>query len=719
MEFNTLSPIGRKRKCTDNMTSSPRLAKVKKSIGLLKATVRTKTDSPSARFKPSQSLFSSPEKSKLSRDGGQRDENDLNSTFSKPFKTKIGTASGVGSNQTATSPAASMSDITTTTTSTTTTTTTTGTGPKRPVTGTPVPKKTKSIRQGRKSSVTNMQMSKRLSTSTTFLRRGSHQMATNAWNYGRENLSKQLSFVTPKAMLKAADPRVFGRPLNEVMSVQGCFFPSLAVPVVVQDSIALLLEQGLNVEGIFRTSGSLKILDSLVAQYNSGERPNLRVLIEEESGISILAGLLKKFLRDLPEPILPFSLYQDFYKFQDGKELSAEDVPQVQELLEKIPKANYEILKRTMFLFRKILENESVTLMSTENLAIVMGPNLLKSPITNPQKVLEEVEVVKRIVSFIIEQSPLIFNLENTSYISLSSSLTASLAQFDSSSSSSKRSSKSKELKKKLKSACSSSISPEVQELARLTPLPSSPLPPRRREVASPTFSTFSLAENTPLPPSPSLLERAQLTPLPSSPLPRGTFSLAQRTPLPSSPPPTASLVSLAQKTPLPGSPFSPSLRQLAERTPLPTSPISPSLSRLAEQTPLPTSPISPSLCRRAEQTPLPTSPISPSLVKRAHQTPLPCSPPPLKKRREEMYSQLELALQTPLPLSPQQQRFTPTSSNEDTQTTEMMEITPTTTEALTVTPIIARELRCLAVHTPSSSSSSSTSAKGEKKRKR
>jgi hypothetical protein len=128
----------------------------------------------------------------------------------------------------------------------------------------------------------------------------------------------------------------------------------LEVPLIVADCTSFLLLNGLHVQGIFRTSGSKVVLDELVDKYNcgipnllifslplslslslsllfavflatlcvwthigwAGEPPKLSDLMGFEEGSSIVSGLLKRYLRELPEPLLTWQMFHEFSEYQ-------------------------------------------------------------------------------------------------------------------------------------------------------------------------------------------------------------------------------------------------------------------------------------------------------------------------------------------------------------------------------------------------------------------
>lgn len=62
----------------------------------------------------------------------------------------------------------------------------------------------------------------------------------------------------------------------------------------------------MSVEGIFRKNGNIRRLNQLVEAIN---RDPLSVDLSQDNAVQ-LAALLKRFLRELPEPLLSFKLYK-------------------------------------------------------------------------------------------------------------------------------------------------------------------------------------------------------------------------------------------------------------------------------------------------------------------------------------------------------------------------------------------------------------------------
>lgn len=70
---------------------------------------------------------------------------------------------------------------------------------------------------------------------------------------------------------------------------------------------------GLSVEGIYRQNGTAQHIQSLKAQFdNDASRVDFRNPANFHHDVNSVAGLLKQFFRDLPDPLLTKDRYGEF-----------------------------------------------------------------------------------------------------------------------------------------------------------------------------------------------------------------------------------------------------------------------------------------------------------------------------------------------------------------------------------------------------------------------
>ena len=174
-----------------------------------------------------------------------------------------------------------------------------------------------------------------------------------------------------KSAEKPSNP-IFGSPLEEVMARD----PSAKVPRVIQDGIAYMYRKGLKDEGIFRLSGAKGDVDSLKAAYDYGEDVDLQAIKDP----NVIASLLKLYLRELPEPLLPAKDYDAYIaavQLGDDEQV----VAKLTELMENVPKINKNVLNMFCRMLSCVTMNEKFNKMSPANCSIILGPNILRKKI--------------------------------------------------------------------------------------------------------------------------------------------------------------------------------------------------------------------------------------------------------------------------------------------------------------------------------------------------
>uniref|UniRef100_A0A669DH42 Rho GTPase-activating protein 1 n=1 Tax=Oreochromis niloticus TaxID=8128 RepID=A0A669DH42_ORENI len=132
-----------------------------------------------------------------------------------------------------------------------------------------------------------------------------------------------------------------------------------------------LCASGLEIEGIFRRSANVTLVKEVQLRYNSGATVNFR----EMEDVHLAAVILKTFLRELPEPLLTYQLYNDIVNFASVS--SESQVTVMKTLVESLPEENYASLRYLITFLAQVSANSEVNKMTNSNLAVVFGPNLL------------------------------------------------------------------------------------------------------------------------------------------------------------------------------------------------------------------------------------------------------------------------------------------------------------------------------------------------------
>lgn len=184
-----------------------------------------------------------------------------------------------------------------------------------------------------------------------------------------ESALKILEIVIPELEKNIGDSavkRVFGIPLGEHLRVTG---KRLAYPLEI--CVTVLSEYGMAEEGLFRIVGGMSKVKRLKQSLDSGCFSNL---IPEYRDVHVLASTMKLYLRELPEPLLTFSLHHEWMNSMAYPENQRLDV--VRGILARLPRENRENLAYLIQFLAK-LQQYPENKMSSSSVAIVMAPNLL------------------------------------------------------------------------------------------------------------------------------------------------------------------------------------------------------------------------------------------------------------------------------------------------------------------------------------------------------
>ncbi|CAH1098727.1 unnamed protein product [Psylliodes chrysocephalus] len=151
---------------------------------------------------------------------------------------------------------------------------------------------------------------------------------------------------------------------------------NVIIPPVVKQCIDYLDQpDALETEGIFRRSANAVRVRALKEVSNAGQK----LTFEDPHEAAVL---LKKFLRELKEPLLTYELYDEILQFQSWN--NDERLRLVSILvMEKLPEDNYKVLKYIIRFLSRVMERSDLNKMNAQNLAVVFGPNLVWSDIVS------------------------------------------------------------------------------------------------------------------------------------------------------------------------------------------------------------------------------------------------------------------------------------------------------------------------------------------------
>ncbi|XP_038007059.1 rho GTPase-activating protein 17 isoform X6 [Motacilla alba alba] len=166
---------------------------------------------------------------------------------------------------------------------------------------------------------------------------------------------------------KWTEKPAFGTPLEEHLKRSG---REIAVPI--EACVMMLLETGMREEGLFRIAAGASKLKKLKAALDCSTSQ----LDEFYSDPHAVAGALKSYLRELPEPLMTYSLYEEWTQAANIQDQDKK-LQELWRICNRLPE-HYRVNFRYLIKFlAKLAQNSDVNKMTPSNIAIVLGPNLL------------------------------------------------------------------------------------------------------------------------------------------------------------------------------------------------------------------------------------------------------------------------------------------------------------------------------------------------------
>ncbi|XP_027266103.1 rho GTPase-activating protein 17 isoform X9 [Cricetulus griseus] len=166
---------------------------------------------------------------------------------------------------------------------------------------------------------------------------------------------------------KWAEKPAFGTPLEEHLKRSG---REIALPI--EACVMLLLETGMKEEGLFRIGAGASKLKKLKAALDCSTSH----LDEFYSDPHAVAGALKSYLRELPEPLMTFSLYEEWTQVASVQDQDKK-LQYLWTTCQKLPPQNFVNFRYLIKFLAKLAQTSDINKMTPSNIAIVLGPNLL------------------------------------------------------------------------------------------------------------------------------------------------------------------------------------------------------------------------------------------------------------------------------------------------------------------------------------------------------
>ncbi|KAM7389117.1 hypothetical protein PAMP_023112 [Pampus punctatissimus] len=203
----------------------------------------------------------------------------------------------------------------------------------------------------------------------------------------------------------ASTTRVFGVPLEEVTRTHT--IGGHEVPALVKHIVDYIEVHGhLDLEGLFLVNGNAERVDWLRQRYDSGEE----VELEKEADLASAVSLLRLFLQELPEPVIPTEIQGHILQLHQECSNEEELCRNLKYLLQQLPQLNYGLLR---FLCRFLA---SVASFQQESwnvgaLAAVFGPDIFH--LSTEGEDLRDQESVSRVLAELLDNQEGLFDSED------------------------------------------------------------------------------------------------------------------------------------------------------------------------------------------------------------------------------------------------------------------------------------------------------------------
>ncbi|XP_063794488.1 rho GTPase-activating protein 35 isoform X1 [Pseudophryne corroboree] len=211
-------------------------------------------------------------------------------------------------------------------------------------------------------------------TTNTYEADGEDPRRRNILRSLRRTTKKRVAKPRPSLTKQTWESNYFGMPLATVVSTER------PIPVFIEKCVEYIeaTGEGMTTEGIYRVSGNKSEMDSLQRQFDQDHNLDLA---EKDFTVNTVAGALKSFFAELPDPLVPYAVQSelvDAYKINDQEQ----KLQAMKDLLRKLPKENQEIFKYVISHLNRVSQHHHINLMTSENLSICFWPTLMRPDFT-------------------------------------------------------------------------------------------------------------------------------------------------------------------------------------------------------------------------------------------------------------------------------------------------------------------------------------------------
>lgn len=193
------------------------------------------------------------------------------------------------------------------------------------------------------------------------------------------------TFLSGASQQSIPEPDPF--PLLTTTLQQRANYENVNFPIIISKCLEEVERRGLDMEGVYRISGGNSAIIAIenafsVLPPNCQEDDKLMIKLEEtmSGDINAVTSALKRYLRKLPDPIIPYALYDDFIKVSLTNSPNKTDkrMKDLKTVIQKLPSANKHALHALCKHLNLVNSYSSVNRMGFKNLSVVFAPTLAR-----------------------------------------------------------------------------------------------------------------------------------------------------------------------------------------------------------------------------------------------------------------------------------------------------------------------------------------------------
>eukprot|EP01080_Neovahlkampfia_damariscottae_P003805 gene3805-6966_t len=202
---------------------------------------------------------------------------------------------------------------------------------------------------------------------------------------------------------------------NGIFGVAIEYLPA-PVPEVINDLMNNIEDNYFQKEGIFRIPGSSDAIKKLKSSIDNGMSFSEITDLKIQDRAYSLCGLLKLFVRELPEPLLTYDLYDDFINLSKKLEMNETSKELLEEMksmiYNKIPSSHIVLLTRLIHFFEHVTRYSDVNKMNYGAISIVFGMNILKPKNEDPLLLTQHARYINKITEIMVKNVDFFFPIE-------------------------------------------------------------------------------------------------------------------------------------------------------------------------------------------------------------------------------------------------------------------------------------------------------------------